>query len=45
MAEGDKPRDNREIARIVGLVLTVVVLLALLIDNGQSVRIGYCSAT
>ncbi len=41
MAEGDRPRDNREIARIVGLALTVIVLLALLLDNGQSVRIGY----
>ncbi len=41
VADGDKPRDNREIVRIVGLVLAVVVLLALLVDNGQSVRIGY----
>ena len=40
MAEGDKP-NNKETARIVGLALTVIVLLALLIDNGQSVRIGY----
>ncbi|MEA2828151.1 MAG: hypothetical protein QOG43_2590 [Actinomycetota bacterium] len=41
MAEADKPRDNRETARIVGLAVTVIVLLALLLDNGQSVRIGY----
>lgn len=41
MVDGDKPRNNKETARIVGLVLTLVVLLALLIDNGQSVRIGY----
>ena len=41
MAEGGKPRDNRETVRIVGLALTVIVLLALLLDNGQSVRIGY----
>ncbi len=41
VAEGEKPRDRRETARIVGLVLAVVVLLALLVDNGQSVRIGY----
>lgn len=33
--------DGRERARIVGLVLTGVVLLALLVDNRQSVRIGY----
>jgi uncharacterized integral membrane protein len=40
----DKPRtpeDRRELARIVGLVLAVGVLLALLLDNRQSVRIGY----
>lgn len=41
VAEGDNPRDNRETARIVGLAATVIVLLALLLDNGQSVRIGY----
>jgi uncharacterized integral membrane protein len=41
VAEADKPRDNRETARIVGLAVTVIVLLALLLDNGQSVRIGY----
>jgi uncharacterized integral membrane protein len=41
VAEGDRPRHNKETARIVGLAVTVVVLLALLVDNGQSVRIGY----
>ena len=41
VAEGGKPRDNRETARLVGLAVTVIVLLALLLDNGQSVRIGY----
>lgn len=34
-------RDQREIARLVALVLTLVVLLALLLDNRHEVRIGY----
>ncbi|MEA2718104.1 MAG: hypothetical protein QOI99_2421 [Actinomycetota bacterium] len=35
------PTDRREVARIVALVVAVLVLLALAIDNRQSVRIGY----
>jgi uncharacterized integral membrane protein len=35
------PEDRRELTRIVALVLAVGVLLALLLDNRQSVRIGY----
>ena len=41
MAEGSSPRDKQELARIVGLVLAVAVLLALMLDNRQSVTIGY----
>ncbi len=41
MAERSSPRNSRETTRFVALALTVVVLLGLLLDNSQSVRIGY----
>ena len=41
MAEERTPREKQELARIVGLVVAVVVLLALMLDNRQSVTIGY----
>ena len=41
MAEDQTPRDRQELGRIVGLVVAVAVLLALMIDNRQSVTIGY----
>ncbi|HEX7276057.1 MAG TPA: hypothetical protein VF244_01660 [Acidimicrobiales bacterium] len=41
MAEGSSPRSSQETTRLVALALTVVVLLGLLLDNRQSVRIGY----
>ena len=41
MAEESTPRDRRELARIVGLVVAGAVLLALMLDNRQSVTIGY----
>ena len=41
MAEESTPRDRQEFARIVGLVVAGAVLLALMLDNRQSVTIGY----
>jgi len=41
VAEESTPRDRRELARIVGLVVAGAVLLALMLDNRQSVTIGY----
>jgi uncharacterized integral membrane protein len=42
VADGSRtPEDRRELTRIVALVLAAGVLLALLLDNRQSVRIGY----
>jgi uncharacterized integral membrane protein len=34
-------RDRREIARIVGAVVALALLIAFVIDNSQTVRVGF----
>jgi uncharacterized integral membrane protein len=36
--------DRREIARITGLIVIVVILVAFVLDNSHSVRVGFVFA-
>jgi uncharacterized integral membrane protein len=35
------PRDRQETARLIGIAVAALALVGLMIDNHQSVRIGY----
>ena len=33
--------DRREVARVTGLIIVAVILVALILDNSHSVRVGF----